>query len=133
MAGAGPASAQSTCPGDSKYAGQWVEHASDTDITHVQCVRLSDADVLATATQMYPKTFVGSAAPTLPPGFLEAEDLAGRGYKAAPGHRFVWDFAPETGHLGPSALRLLVQGGGAPGVPLAAGAKPAPKAKHHKK
>jgi hypothetical protein len=130
--GVSPALAQSTCPGDTKYVGQWVEHTSDSDITHVQCQeqQMSDADTLALATKMYPKSFVGSAPPTLPPGFLEAEDLAGRGYKLASAHHYVWDFAPETGKLGPSALKLLVKGGGAPGVPLAAA--PAPTAKHKK-
>jgi hypothetical protein len=109
------ASFAQSCPADTSNVGQWVEHTSDADVTHVQCQQLSDAEIKKVADKMYPKTFIGTTPPTLPIGWDDRHP-----YKQAAPRHWVWDHAPATGHQSPSAMRDLVRGGGggaAPGVP----------------
>ena len=112
---ASASAAQSICPPDTAGVGQWVEHTSDSDVTHVQCQQLSDAAIKKLAVKLYPKIFVGTTPPTLPVGWDDRHP-----YKQASPRHWVWDHAPATGYLTPSAMRDLVRGGGggaAPGVP----------------
>jgi hypothetical protein len=112
---AAPAFAQSTCPPDTTYVSQWVENASDTDITHIQCQQLSAAAIKKLAAKMYPAHFTGTKPPTLPSDFLPRQPYV----EVTPRH-WYWAHAPSTGYLTPSAMRDLVRGGAGgagPGVP----------------